>query len=126
MTLNDSGRLALGGTTITDNSLLNIQGSTVNHTIGIILNKTNATAQVYGILNQGPLDIYNYTSTSYMMRINASGNISIGNTNDTYKLDVNGTGRFMVSSTSQNQLRVYSSDATATLRTYSTSAEISA
>ena len=28
------------------------------------------------------------------MRLNASGNLSIGNTNDTYKLDVSGTGRF--------------------------------
>jgi hypothetical protein len=28
------------------------------------------------------------------MTLNASGNLSIGNTNDTYKLDVTGTGRF--------------------------------
>jgi hypothetical protein len=28
------------------------------------------------------------------MTLNASGNLSIGNTNDTYKLDVSGTGRF--------------------------------
>jgi hypothetical protein len=35
------------------------------------------------------------------MTLNASGNLSIGNTNDTYKLDVNGTGRFV------NQLRAY-------------------
>jgi hypothetical protein len=28
------------------------------------------------------------------MTLNASGNLSIGNTNDTYKLDVNGTGNF--------------------------------
>jgi hypothetical protein len=29
-----------------------------------------------------------------VMYLNASGNLSIGNTNDTYKLDVSGTGRF--------------------------------
>ena len=29
-----------------------------------------------------------------LMRLNASGNLSIGNTNDTYKLDVSGQGRF--------------------------------
>ena len=31
---------------------------------------------------------------SQKMLLNASGNLSIGNTNDTYKLDVTGTGRF--------------------------------
>jgi hypothetical protein len=35
------------------------------------------------------------------MRLNASGNLSIGNTNDTYKLDVTGTGRFVNASTFQ-------------------------
>jgi hypothetical protein len=63
----------------------------------------------------------NAISFTQAMTLNASGNLSIGNTNDTYKLDVNGTGRFIVSSTSQNQLRVYSSDGTATLKSYSTS-----
>jgi hypothetical protein len=33
-------------------------------------------------------------NSSEWMRLNASGNFSIGNTNDTYKLDVTGTGRF--------------------------------
>ena len=63
----------------------------------------------------------NAISFTQAMTLNASGNLSIGNTNDTYKLDVSGTGRFIVSSTSQNQLRVYSSDGTATLKSYSTS-----
>lgn len=34
------------------------------------------------------------------IRLNSSGNLSIGNTNDTYKLDVSGTGRFSGSITS--------------------------
>jgi hypothetical protein len=34
------------------------------------------------------------TNGADKMTLNASGNLSIGNTNDTYKLDVNGTGRF--------------------------------
>jgi hypothetical protein len=34
------------------------------------------------------------TSSTEKMRVQASGNVSIGNTNDTYKLDVSGTGRF--------------------------------
>jgi hypothetical protein len=33
-------------------------------------------------------------TTGLRMLLNASGNLSIGNTNDTYKLDVTGTGRF--------------------------------
>jgi len=34
------------------------------------------------------------TATSTKMTLNASGNLSLGNTNDTYKLDVTGTGRY--------------------------------
>ena len=34
------------------------------------------------------------TAGSEKMRISSAGNVSIGNTNDTYKLDVTGTGRF--------------------------------
>jgi hypothetical protein len=33
-------------------------------------------------------------SWTQAMTLNASGNLSVGNTNDTYKLDVSGTGRF--------------------------------
>jgi len=53
------------------------------------------------------------------MTLNASGNLSIGNTNDTYKLDVSGTGRFSGaltlnaaanSITSGNELRFYRTD----------------
>jgi hypothetical protein len=36
----------------------------------------------------------NAISFTQAMMLNASGNLSIGNTNDTYKLDVTGTGRF--------------------------------
>jgi hypothetical protein len=36
----------------------------------------------------------NAISFTQAMTLNASGNLSIGNTNDTYKLDVNGTGNF--------------------------------
>jgi len=36
----------------------------------------------------------NVASFTQAMTLNASGNLSIGNTNDTYKLDVSGTGRF--------------------------------
>jgi hypothetical protein len=43
----------------------------------------------------GALYFYPNGSTSgEKMRLHASGNLSIGNTNDTFKLDVSGTGRF--------------------------------
>ena len=41
----------------------------------------------------------NAISFTQAMTLNASGNLSIGNTNDTYKLDVSGTGRFTSSVT---------------------------
>jgi hypothetical protein len=42
----------------------------------------------------------NAISFTQAMTLNASGNLSIGNTNDTYKLDVTGEGRFYQSATS--------------------------
>jgi hypothetical protein len=96
MTLDASGRLALGGTTVTDNTLLNIQGSSATHNVGIILNKTNAIAQVYGIINQGPLDIYNYTSSTYMLRITTAGRLLLGDvsSDNGARLQVSGTSTF--------------------------------
>ena len=47
----------------------------------------------------------NAISFTQAMTLNASGNLSIGNTNDTYKLDVSGTGRF---NTNGNALRLNS------------------
>ena len=102
MTLDANGRLALGGTTVTDNTLLNIQGSSATHNVGIILNKTNATAQVYGIINQGPLDIYNYTSSTYMLRITTTGRLLLGTTDDNgARLQVSGTARITGSTNEQ-------------------------
>jgi hypothetical protein len=84
MTLDTNNRLSIGGTTVTDGHLLNIQGSAASHNIGIILNKTNSTAQIWGITNSGPLAFYNYTSASESARINSSGQFIIGTTDATY------------------------------------------
>lgn len=84
-----SGNVGIGGSTITDNHLLNVQGSTASNNIGIILNKTNTTAQIWGITNTGPLTFYNYTASSEAMRITSTGNVGIGTTSPSYLLHVN-------------------------------------
>jgi hypothetical protein len=76
--------VGIGGSTITDGHLLNVQGSTATSNIGIVLNKTNATAQIWGITNTGPLAFYNYTNSSEAMRIGIAtggvGAVGIGYT----------------------------------------------
>ena len=52
---------------------------------------SNDTFNIYQGMGR-PIDFY--TNASQVMRINNGGNVSIGNTNNTYKLDVSGTGRF--------------------------------
>jgi hypothetical protein len=49
---------------------------------------------------------FEVNGTTEAMRITSGGNVSIGNTNDTYKLDVTGTGRF--TNTSDHNLRLNS------------------
>jgi hypothetical protein len=51
-------------------------------------------AQPTALTISGESGFVDINAQSGGMRLNASGNLSIGNTNDTYKLDVNGTGRF--------------------------------
>jgi predicted heme/steroid binding protein len=58
----------------------------------------------------------NAISFTQAMTLNASGNLSIGNTNDTYKLDVSGTGRFTGSVTA-NELRLTGPAAIANITT---------
>jgi len=90
-----SSSVNVGGTTITDGHLLNIVGSSATSNIGIVLNKTNSTAQIWGITNVGALTFYDYTAATERMRITSGGNVLIGTTTDSgYKLDVNGTVRF--------------------------------
>ena len=112
MTLNASGNLSIGNT---NNAYkLDVSGQSV-----IRANATNGIA-FQGIATDGNSAIYfrpnysgyNLISSNYLsagpylplslsarentsdLLLNASGNVSIGNTNDTYKLDVSGTGRF--------------------------------
>ena len=73
-----SSSVNVGGTTITDGHLLNIVGSSATSNIGIVLNKTNSTAQIWGITNVGALTFYDYTAATERMRIGSNGNVGVG------------------------------------------------
>jgi Chaperone of endosialidase len=73
-----NGRVALGGTTVTDSNLFNIQGSTATHNVGVVLNKTNGTPQVWGIQNGGSLTFFNYTSSTTALTIDTSNRVGLG------------------------------------------------
>jgi len=106
MTLNASGNLGLGTSSPTSyasrfieisNSTsagIKLTGGTSGNSLGsaieyVASDKTLrlTTYEAGSSIRFNPVD-------SEAMRLNASGNLSIGNTNDTYKLDVTGTGRF--------------------------------
>jgi hypothetical protein len=96
-----------GASTI-GNSLVQDNGSTVsistNSTVlsldrtgagtALIELKTNGTVRSYFGADASVPFIFFTQSASELMRLNASGNLSIGNTNNTYKLDVSGDGTF--------------------------------
>ncbi|QBQ72844.1 putative tail structural protein [Roseobacter phage CRP-7] len=91
MRIDSNGRVAIGGTTVTDVNMLNIQGSGASSNIGVVLNDTN-TSKVYGIQNGGSaLKFFDYTASTERMRIDSSGNLGIGRT-PSYRLDVDSTG----------------------------------
>jgi hypothetical protein len=70
--------LGIGGSTITDSNLLNIQGSSASVNIGVVFNDTN-TSKIFGIQNGGSsLKFFDYTANAERMRIDASGNVGIG------------------------------------------------
>lgn len=120
MTLNASGNLGLGVTPSAWNTVQPvfqigytafsayqntqaIYSSNAVYTSGWkYLSNTNATyysqneaaAGVHAWFNAPSGTAGNTISFTQAMTLNASGNLSIGNTNDTYKLDVTGTGRF--------------------------------
>jgi hypothetical protein len=103
MTLDASGQLGIG--TTSPATKLHIVGNVAmtGANPGIFMNGS-AVDQTSLISNaNGPNTILKFRAGSFIwvnsddterMRITSSGNLSVGNTNDTYKLDVSGTGRF--------------------------------
>ena len=81
MRIDSSGRVAIGGTTVTDAHMLNIQGSGAASNIGVVLNDTN-TSKIYGIQNGGSsLKFYDYSASTERMRIDNSGNLLVNSGN---------------------------------------------
>jgi hypothetical protein len=70
-----SGNMAIGGTTITDGSMLNVIGNQSSVNIGLVLNNTNATyPKIYGIQNvNNNLVFYDYSASSPRLTIASSG-----------------------------------------------------
>jgi hypothetical protein len=119
LTLNSSGNLGLGVTPSAWNSgysalQLNATASLAGVSNGVLRLMNNAfvtsgedryitTDEASAYLQSNGQHLWyiapsgtagNAISFTQAMTLNASGNLSLGNTNDTYKLDVTGTGRF--------------------------------
>jgi hypothetical protein len=77
------------------------------------LSTVHPTSLVIG--NVSTIPIIFSTNNTERMRITSGGNVGIGTTSINAKLDI------LQSSTSNNQIKIYSDDGTAQLRTYSTS-----
>ena len=72
------GKVGIGGSTITDSNLLNLQGSGISVNVGVVFNDTN-TSKIFGIQNGGSaLKFFDYTASAERMRIDSSGNVGIG------------------------------------------------
>ena len=69
-----------------------------NSTVGYEIKKTGTTTQHWKIVDgqtvNGVLEFYDATDSLTRMAIDGNGNVGINDSSPTYKLDVNGTGRF--------------------------------
>ena len=69
-----------------------------NSTLGYEIKKTGTTTQHWKIVDgqtvNGVLEFYDATDSLTRMAIDGNGNVGINDSSPTYKLDVNGTGRF--------------------------------
>ena len=91
MRINSSGNVGIGGSTITDVNLLNIQGSGASKNIGVVFNDTN-TSKIFAIQNGGSaLKFFDYTASAERMRIDSSGNVGIGTSSPSSKLTLSDT-----------------------------------
>tara|TARA_B100001769_G_scaffold274571_1_gene273313 strand:- start:2887 stop:4404 length:1518 start_codon:yes stop_codon:yes gene_type:complete len=79
-----AGNAGIGGTTITDSNMLNLQGDGSAVNVGAVFNKTNGTPQIWAWqVNNTTNDfrIHNYTASTNPLVISTDGNVGIGQTN---------------------------------------------
>ena len=90
-TLKNVSKIAIGGATITDVNLLNIQGDGSTKNVGIVLNKTNSTAQIWSMQvnnTTGGLYFHNYTASNTPVAIRNNGNLGVGINNPNEKMHI--------------------------------------
>jgi hypothetical protein len=92
-----AGNLGIG-TTITTYKL--------NWASGANLGFLNTLTGGANIGSTGIFEIWTGSTPSSKVRVNSSGNVSINNTNDTYKLDVTGTGYFSSTLTANSFVKI--------------------
>jgi hypothetical protein len=97
-----SGNTTIGGSTVTDSNMLNIQGNGSSVNVGAVFNKTNSTAQIWSTQvrnSDNAFLIHNYTANSTPLVISTTGVATFG-------------GDVLVNSASSPEIKILPSDAT--------------
>ena len=109
ITEDTNGRVAIGGATVTDVNMLNIQGSSVSSNIGVTFNDTN-TSKVYGIQNGGSsLKFHDYSASSTRMTLDTSGNVLVGKASpngNTVGGEIRATGQIFATASSTTPMYI--------------------
>jgi len=83
LAIDSSGKVSIGGTTVTDSNVLNLQGDGSAVNVGAVFNKTNGTPQIWAWqVNNTTNDfrIHNYTASTNPLVLTTGGNIGVGTT----------------------------------------------
>ena len=96
-----SGNTTIGGSTVTDSNMLNIQGNGSSVNVGAVFNKTNSTAQIWSTQvrnSDNAFLIHNYTASSTPLVISTAGAVTFGgtiNTTGTSKIQFGDSGTYI-------------------------------
>jgi hypothetical protein len=104
-TNNPDQRFSIRGAVPDDGPLLSMGNSDLSHRLMFFPGRQNDPNPFILWSSTDPLRfVTNLNGFSEWMRINPNGNVGIGNTNPTYKLDVSGTGHFLSGVTGNNTI----------------------